>query len=161
MDIGAYEYNPSAPIANAGPDQTLESGATATLDGSASSDPGSETLTYLWSRVSCITVTLSDTTTVQPTFTSPSGGTDGQSLTFELEVTNETGLKNSDNVIINVNPAVGSLKVNLSPQVAINAGAKWNVDGGGWQDSGAAVSNVIVGDHTVNYKAVERWDAPI
>jgi len=158
--MGAYEYNPSAPVANAGPDQTVESGATATLDGSASSDPGSETLTYLWTQISGTIVTLSDTAAVQPTFTLPSGGTGGKVLTFELEVTNETGLKNSDNVTINVNPAVGSLKVNLSPQAAVTAGAKWNIDGGSWQDNGATVSNVIVGDHTVNYKAVERWNVP-
>ena len=160
VDIGAYEYNSSAPVANAGSDQTVESGVTATLDGSASSDPGSETLIYSWTQINGTIVTLSDTTAVQPTFTLPSGGTGGKSLTFELKVTNETGLKNTDNVTINVNPATGSVKVNLSPQAAITAGAKWNIDGGGWQDSGATVSSVIVGDHTVNFKAAERWDAP-
>ncbi|MBW2596425.1 MAG: hypothetical protein JRC93_10705 [Deltaproteobacteria bacterium] len=99
VDIGAYEYNPSVPTANAGTDQTVDSGVTVTLDGSGSSDPEGEALTYLWTQISGIIVTLSDTTAVQPTFTAPSLGT---SLIFELEVTNETGLINRDSVTVTV-----------------------------------------------------------
>ena len=99
VDMGAYEYNSSVPTANAGPDQTVDSGATVTLDGSGSSDPGRETLTYLWTQISGVPVTLSDTTAIQPTFTAPSGGT---SLIFDLEVTNETGLKDKDSVTVTV-----------------------------------------------------------
>ena len=104
VDMGAYEYNPSAPIANAGSDQTVAQGTTVTLDGSASSDPGSETITYLWTQIRGTLVTLSDPTAVQPTFAAEGAFTSvGSSPIFRLTVTNTSGLKNTDSVCINVN----------------------------------------------------------
>jgi len=54
----------------------------------------------------------------------------------------------------------GSLGATITPQGAVDVGALWNVDGGDWQDSGAIVSGLSPGDHTVNYMAVEGWNAP-
>ena len=47
------------PIADAGPDQSRASGTTATLDGTASDDPVGGAVTYTWSQVEGILVTLS------------------------------------------------------------------------------------------------------
>ena len=58
-----------APIAEAGPDQTVAEGATVTLDGSASFDPESSPLTFAWSAPPG--VTLDDATAIRPTFTAP------------------------------------------------------------------------------------------
>ena len=82
-------YN-TTPVANAGPDQVVQSGAQITLDGSASSDPNGDALAYLWSAPTGIT--LSDATAVQPNFTAPSpapGGSD-QLLSFTLTVDDGT-----------------------------------------------------------------------
>jgi len=59
------------PLADAGPNQAVALYGTANLDGSASSDPNSDSLTYLWTMTSKpigSTALLSSTTSVNPTF---------------------------------------------------------------------------------------------
>ncbi|MBN1392090.1 MAG: hypothetical protein JW947_04725 [Sedimentisphaerales bacterium] len=58
-------------------------------------------------------------------------------------------------------PKPGNLAVTLGPGEAVSAGAQWNVDGGGWQNSGVVLNGLMVGSHTVNYKSVTGWDAPV
>ncbi len=55
---------------------------------------------------------------------------------------------------------IGSLRVTISPQEAVDAGAKWRVDGGEWRNSGATATELIVGSHTVSYSTVTGWDTP-
>ena len=132
VDMGAYEYNPSAPISNAGSDQTEIQGAAVTLDGSASSDPGSQTLTYLWTQMGGTDVTLSNDTAVQPTFTAPEASSGGASLSFQLTVTNTSDLKNTDNVGINVitTPTVTTTAVSSVTSTSASSGGNVTADGG-------------------------------
>ncbi|MCZ6729621.1 MAG: PKD domain-containing protein [SAR324 cluster bacterium] len=61
----------SAPVANAGPDQSVTVGDTVLLDGSLSSDADGDPLTFLWSLAavpSGSTAMLSDSTVVNPAF---------------------------------------------------------------------------------------------
>jgi len=61
----------SAPVADAGTAQTLASGATMQLDGSASSDPDGDSLTFSWSLASLpggSAAVLSDASSATPTF---------------------------------------------------------------------------------------------
>ena len=132
VDMGAYEYNSSAPIANAGPDQTVIQGATVTLDGSTSNDPGSQTLTYLWTQIGATTVTLSDAASAQPTFATSEIGSDGASLIFKLTVANTSGLKNTDIVGINVvkTPTVTTTAISLITTTNASTGGNVTSDGG-------------------------------
>ncbi len=103
-----------APVANAGPDQTVDGGAAVVLDGSNSTDPDDGIASYLWKQTAGPAVTLSSTTTVNPTFTAPDGGLAGASLTFQLTVTDAGGLQSTDTCIININASTGP-STNLPP----------------------------------------------
>src|SRR6187397_480157 len=66
----------TAPIANAGSNQTVTSGVTVTLNGTASSDPDGTIASYAWTQTAGTpTVTLASGTTSQPTFPAPTVAT--------------------------------------------------------------------------------------
>jgi hypothetical protein len=87
------------PVAFAGGDQTVSEGAMVYLDGSLSSDPDGNTITFLWTAPA--NVVLSSRTISKPTFTAPPVHLDS-TLTISLVVND--GLLNSeaDNVLIKV-----------------------------------------------------------
>ena len=67
----------SAPVANAGLDQTVLTGSQVTLDGSGSSDADGDTLTYTWAFTSIpsgSSASLSDANVTAPTFTADLSG---------------------------------------------------------------------------------------
>ena len=86
------------PTANAGSDQEVASGSIVTLNGSGSSDPESDSLTYSWTRTAGPTVQLSNNGDVQPTFTAPTGPT---TITLRLEVNDGTSTS-TDSVTITI-----------------------------------------------------------
>jgi hypothetical protein len=100
-----------APIANAGPDQTVGSTSAVQLDGSGSSDPNlGGTLAYRWTQVGGTAVTLSDSTVARPTFTAPVVSGAPLTLEFTLEV-DDGQFADSDNVVIIVSGAAGTATV--------------------------------------------------
>jgi len=54
----------------------------------------------------------------------------------------------------------GSLQVTITPAGAISSGAQWQVDSGAWQSSGATVSGLSVGSHTLSFSTVSGWATP-
>lgn len=120
--VVTVSWTNAEPIADAGPDQTVNEEATVTLDGSNSSDPDDNIVSYLWVQTDGPEVTLSDPSAVQPAFDAPLVKPEGASLTFELTVTDNGGLHATDTCIVNVSA------FNLSPTA--DAGADQTVGEG-------------------------------
>ncbi len=99
----------SAPVANAGPAQTVIELSNVDLDGSGSADPDGDPITYAWLQTAGPGVTLSDPTIAQPSFTSPDV-TVPVVLTFQLTV--DDGTDNSmDTVDITVQETLSQVTV--------------------------------------------------
>ncbi len=95
-----------APTADAGPDQTVDAGDTVKLDGSNSFDPDDGISSYIWTQTNGIPITLSDPRATQPTFIAPYVGTSAEKvLKFQLTVTDDNGLCQTDGVIVTVRPS--------------------------------------------------------
>jgi len=112
--IGDIEFIPgnNVPVANAGLDRTVEmtscAGASVTLDGSGSSDPDGDTLTYTWIENGTVIATG-----VNPMVTLSYG-----SHTITLTVDDGKGGTATDEVVINVvDTTAPVLNVTLSPNV--------------------------------------------
>jgi len=95
------------PVADAGPDQLVDLGDTVTLDGTGSGDPEDDPLDHGWTQTAGPAVSLTGATTATPTFTSPEGPA---TLTFELTVTDDAGLTDTDtvDVVVNGKPTASS-----------------------------------------------------
>lgn len=142
-----------APTADAGADQTVNEGDTVSLDGSGSSDPDGDTLTYSWTQTAGVSVTLDDASSANPSFTAPDVGPDGETLTFELTVDDGNGHTDANSVDIKVNNVVTN-----EPPTA-DAGADSAADEGkaGVQLDGTASSD---SDGTIDTYLWEQTDGP-
>jgi hypothetical protein len=89
------------PVANAGPDNTVDMGQTVTLNGSGTATPPKTITSYLWTQVAGTTVPLDNDALASPTFTAPDNVLRiGEVLRFQLTVTDNESLTASDNVDI-------------------------------------------------------------
>ncbi len=122
------------PVAEAGDYQTVTEGEIVTLSGLNSIDPDGGISEYVWTQVSGPSVTLSDPTSVQPTFTAPDVGVNGASVSFELVVTDNGGLKNADRVTVNVTYQNQPPAADAGDAVTVDAGAEVTLDGSGSTD---------------------------
>ncbi|MEZ4524475.1 MAG: choice-of-anchor U domain-containing protein [Desulfobacterales bacterium] len=102
VTVSVAADNGNLPVANAGANQNVKKGDTVTLNGSGSYDPDGSIVTWQWKELSTAAVALSTPANVSTTFTAPSGGTAGKTLTFELTVTDNAGQQAKDTVTVYV-----------------------------------------------------------
>ena len=121
------ERDPGTPTAVAGGDQTVFATTEVTLDGSGSSDPEEQDLTYEWAQTTGPDVDLSDAETAQSTFTAPEVEEETE-LGFELSVTDPDD-----------NSATASTTVTVRPQSANDAPVASVAQGDRTVDPGQAV----------------------
>ncbi len=110
------------PTAKAGPDLAGAPGESVTLQGRGSTNPYGAwwRMQHQWTQLSGPTVTLSDSTRADPTFTIPADATGGTTLEFELTVTDREDQSDSDTVVVTVT-GVEQQAVNTPPTASIDA----------------------------------------
>ena len=119
------------PVADAGPDQTVKEGATVTLNGTNSSDPGggADTLSFLWTQTGGPDVTLSDPASAATTFTAPDVGAQGAVLAFELTVTDSGSLRSTDACLVNITGGNLPPVADAGPDQTVNEGTTVTLNG--------------------------------
>ena len=122
----------SAPIANAGPDQTVVLNSTVTLDGRASLDPDpADVLSHGWSmlaRPSGSSATLSGADTAQPTFVPDQKGDYAIQLTVS-----DAQASSTDTVLITTQNSAPT--ANAGVDQTVHAGSVVQLDGTASSDS--------------------------
>jgi hypothetical protein len=118
----------SAPVANAGPDQSAQVGSMVTLNGSGSTDADRNPLTYDWSFVSIPSgsaATLSNPTAAKPTFMADKAGQ------YVVQLLVNDGTVNSTPDTVTIAAAAGNIApvANAGPDQAVAVGASVILDG--------------------------------
>ena len=90
------------PTADAGSGLTVGAEDSVSLDASGSTDPDGDALSYEWTQTGGESVSLSDTTSVSPSFDAPDSET---TLTFEVAVSDGNGSTDTNSVSVTVDPS--------------------------------------------------------
>lgn len=103
----------AAPVASAGAGRShVIPGSPVTLDGSTSSDPDNDTLTYSWTQISGPAVTLDNATSPTPSFTVP-GGASTTPIVFQLIVNDGTVNSAPSTVTVTVQDNIGTAQAQI------------------------------------------------
>ena len=103
-------------VADAGEDRIVNEMVRISLDGTGSHDPENQPLSYMWTQISGEPVILSSTTSVTPSFTTPTvANNEVKVLVFELRVYDNNNREDTDTVTITVDP------VNAPPEATATA----------------------------------------
>jgi hypothetical protein len=113
---------------------SIYTGYAVTLDGSGSSDPDGDTLTYSWTQIEGTAVVVSNANTAMATFTAPFAPyPDGTSLKFRLTVSDGT-LQASTEQIVNVLWLNAAPEAQVSCPLSVDEGGEFTLDGSGSND---------------------------
>ncbi|MEX0708276.1 MAG: PKD domain-containing protein [Woeseia sp.] len=122
----------SRPVANAGPDQTVATGALAQLDGSGSSDVDGDPLTYAWtilSRPAGSNATLDNASITAPAFVVDQPGD------YEVQLIVSDARLDSEADVVVISATNSQPVANAGPDQAVETGDTVLVDGSGSADA--------------------------
>jgi hypothetical protein len=126
----SFDMEKQAPIADAGPDQSVESGVVVSLNGSNSIDLDDGIASFLWEQVSGPYVELVvENGEPDANFAAPQVESNGESLTFELTVTDYSGLQSTDTCIVNVSWVNIPPVSDSGPEQTVDEGTTVTLDG--------------------------------
>jgi MYXO-CTERM domain-containing protein len=118
------------PVADAGPDQLVDSGAEVALDGSASADPWGEPFTFGWTEDSGV-LSLDDPSSASPHLLAPVVEVE---TTYRLTLTVDDGLSSSSDVmLLTVRPPAED----TGGDTGTAEGGEGSTDGGSTDSGGA------------------------
>ncbi len=137
------------PKADAGADKTVDVGSVVTLDGSASSDPDGDTLTYHWEQTYGPTVTLNNPNSMVATFTAKEEGT----YKFSLTVNDGNGGSDSATIQITAKTKQYTLKVNTDGHGSVSLDPL-----GGRYDDGTQVKLIATPDRGWQF---DHWEGDL
>jgi hypothetical protein len=148
-EIGTRRVGASPPIADAGPNQNGVPAGTITLNGSGSSDPLGETLTFSWLQIAGPTVAITNATSAVATFTAAAG----QSYSFRLTVKNTDNLSASASTSVSTaSPAALQITLFSATPAAIQPGQSstltWSVQNSTSVSINQGVGNVAASGST-------------
>lgn len=98
------------PAANAGQDLTAVENTRVALDGSGSTDPDGTLTSFQWTQTGGTPVAIDGAAAARASFTAPVVGSDGETLTFRLTVTDDDGT-----------PSIAAVSVNVFKSAATDA----------------------------------------
>ncbi len=126
-----------APIANAGSDQTVPKNTRVSLDGTGSSDPDGDALTYAWTQTGGPDVVLLGANTPAPAFTPLTSGV----YAFRLTVDDGDGGTSEDTATVTVWSLPPIARLLATPRLA-NVGEPVAFDGSGSSDPDGVIVNL-------------------
>jgi hypothetical protein len=122
------------PTADAGPDKNVSEGTTVTLDASNSFDQDDGIYSYQWSQISGAAIDLNISNPVKPTFIAPNVDQEGESLKFQLSVSDKGGLQSHDACIVNVTWVNIPPSADAGPDLVVQPGQIITLNGSGSKD---------------------------
>jgi hypothetical protein len=116
------------PVADAGPDQVVDQAQLVTLSGLNSHDPDDGIVQFQWRQIQGDLVALSSPEQETTNFTAPDVDMYGQSLVFELTVTDAQGATAKDTCIVNVTWANAAPVAGAGADQSVSGGSKVTLD---------------------------------
>lgn len=128
------------PVAVAGENQEVMEGSETTLAGGESHDPDGDAIAFAWTQLSGPAVALSDAANAAPTFVAPQVDENGETLTFELTVTDAGGLQSKATTMVTVTRANDPPVANAGESRTVTEGDTVALDASGSFDSDGRIA---------------------